>query len=53
MHRTLTNSELKGSIGSKEQKKAGYVGSISYGVSFKGYMKRSVGDVRKRDLNSL
>lgn len=53
MGRTLTNSELKGSIGSREQKAASYLGSINDGVSFKGYVKRSVGDVRKRDLNSL
>lgn len=52
MQRTLTNSALKGSTGSREQK-AGYLSSISNGVSSKGYMKRSVGGVRKRDLNSL
>lgn len=49
----LTDSELKGSRGSKEQKKAEYLGSVSDGQSFKGYMKRSVGDGRKRDSNSL
>lgn len=29
MGRTLMNSALKGSTGSREQKKAGYLGSIS------------------------
>lgn len=53
MRGTLTNSELKGSIGSRGLKKAGCLGSVSDGVSFKGYMKKSVGGVRKRDLNSL
>lgn len=35
VHRTLANSELKGSIGSREQEAAGDLGSICGGVTLK------------------
>lgn len=48
----LIKSKLKGSIGNRVQEKASYLDSID-GVSFKGCMKRPVGDVRKKNFNFL